>query len=288
MIKITTDSTADLGELFVTRDIKVLPLIVTLGEKSYYDGVDITPPDIFAFVKEKKVLPKTAARSIEEIKDFFIKQSEDGSEIIHFNISKEFSSNYEYACKASTDLKNVSVIDSRNLSTGQGLLVLYAKDLADQGFSRQEIIDKVNSRISKVQASFVVDTMEYLKKGGRCSSIVSLAATLLKIKPCIWVKDGKMVVGKKYMGSFEKQLVKYVKDTLNTFNNPDLKRIFITHTYASNEAVEEVKKTIISYRKENNLPPFEEIIETKAGCTVTSHCGKNTLGILYINDGGNV
>ena len=279
MVKITCDSTADLEALFRKRNIDVLPLIVTLGEKSYHDGVDVTPPDIFTFVKENNVLPKTAARNEDDFYTFFKQYVDYGDSVIHFNISSKFSASNEMAKKAASRLNNVFVIDSYNLSTGTGLLAMHACDMAEAGASAEEIVKSVNARIPYVQASFVVDTMEYLRKGGRCSGIASFAASVLKIKPTILVKDGGMVVGKKYMGNFDKVILKYVADTLNSFNNPDYTRIFVTHTYASDETVSSVIQEI------KKLAPFKEIIETKAGCTVTSHCGKNTLGILYINDG---
>lgn len=279
MIKITCDSTADLEYLFAEKDIDFLPLAVTLGDKSYFDGVDIKPPDIFEYVKEKGILPKTAARSEEDFYEFFKQYTERGDEVIHFNISSKFSASNEMAQKAAKRLSGVYVVDSYNLSTGTGLLAMYANDLIQKGFGAKEIYEAVLKRIPHVQASFVVDTMDYLRKGGRCSGIASFAASVLRIKPTILVKDGGMVVGKKYMGNFDKVILKYVNDTLNTFNDPDNTRIFITHTYANESTVEAVRNEI------QKIASFKEIIETKAGCTVTSHCGKNTLGILYINDG---
>ena len=279
MVKITCDSTADLDYLFNERNIDFLPLFVTLGDKNYYDGVDINPTQIFDFVKETKILPKTAARSEEDYYEFFKKYTDNGDEVVHFNISNKFSSSSEMAKKAAERLSNVYTIDSLNLSSGTGLLAMYAKDLAENGASAREIVEAATKRIPSVQASFVVDTMDYLHKGGRCSGLVNFMATMLKIKPMILVKNGEMVVGKKYMGSFDKIILKYVEDTLNTFNNPDFTRIFITHTYADPQTVQNVRDAI------KKIAPFKEIIETKAGCTVTSHCGKNTLGILYINDG---
>ena len=279
MVKITCDSTADLDYLFEKRNIGVLPLAVTLGDNNFYDGVDITPPDIFEYVKKTGILPKTAARSEDDFYEFFKKYTDNGDSVIHFNISSKFSASNEMANKAASRLENVYVVDSYNLSTGTGLLVLDAADMADSGADAKQIFNRVNARKDSVQASFVVDTMEYLRKGGRCSSIASFAASVLKIKPSIWVKDGAMSVGKKYMGNFDKVILKYVEDTLKTFNAPDLTRIFITHTYADDKTVESVRNRILE------IAPFKEVLETKAGCTVTSHCGKNTLGILYINDG---
>lgn len=279
MIKITCDSTADLDYLFNEREIDFIPLSVTLGDKNFYDGVDIKPTDIFDFVKENKILPKTAARSEDDFYEFFKKYVDNGDTVIHFNISNKFSASHEMAKKAAERLPNIHVIDSYNLSSGTGLLAMYARDLIDKGANAEEIVEAVKKRIPFVQASFVVDTMEYLHKGGRCSGLATFMASLLRIKPMILVKNGEMVVGKKYMGSFDKIILKYVEDTLNSFNNPDFTRIFITHTYADPKTVENVSEAI------KKIAPFKEIIETKAGCTVTSHCGKNTLGILYINDG---
>ena len=278
-MKITCDSTADLEYLFADRNIDVLPLFVTLGDKNYYDGKDIHPPDIFDYVKKTGILPKTAARSEEDYYDFFRSYTEQGESVLHFNISSKFSASNESAKKAAARLKNVYVVDSYNLSTGTGLLAMYASDLLKEGVPAEEIYRRVTARIPHVQASFVVDTMDYLYKGGRCSGVAKFAASVLRIKPMILVKDGGMVVGKKYMGSFDKVIVKYVEDTLRSFPTPDYTRIFITHTYAAPETVQAVRETI------QKLAPFKEILETKAGCTVTSHCGKNTLGILYINDG---
>lgn len=279
MVRITTDSTADLGELFDKNNIPFLPLVVTLGENSFYDGVDINPQNIFDFVSEKGILPKTAARSIDDFKSFFQQFTSNGDELVHINISSGFSASHQYASAAAKDLNGVYTVDSRSLSSGTGLLVLYALEQAKKGLSAKEIAESVNQRSAAVQASFVVDTMEYLKKGGRCSGIVSFAASVLKIKPTILVKDGSMIVGKKYMGAFDKIITKYVDDTLNTFSTPDLSRVFITHTYADDKTVELVKAEL------RRVANFQEIIETKAGSTITSHCGKNTLGILYMNDG---
>ena len=278
MIKITCDSTADLDQEFQKRDIDFLPLFVTLGDNTYFDGVDITPPDIFEFVKKNKILPKTAARSEDDFYNFFNSYVEQGYEVIHFNISSKFSASHEEAKKAAARLQGVYVIDTYNLSSGTGLLAMYAKDLVDEGsLDAQTIYNRCIERIPHVQASFVVDTMEYLYKGGRCSGVASFMASVLHIKPMILVSNGAMVVGKKYMGNFDKIILKYVRDTLARFNTPDLTRIFITHTYADEKTVQNVREEIL------RIAPFADVIATHAGSTVTSHCGKNTLGILYIN-----
>jgi len=278
MVKISTDSTADLEHLFSQNDVSVIPLVVNMGGVDYYDGENITAQDIFSYYDEKKQLPKTAARSVEEYIEYFSKLREDGSEVVHYSISQELSCTYSNAATAASEVGGVYIVDSKSLSTGIGLLVLKAVDLKKEGKSAQEIYELTTALIPYVQASFVVDTMEYLHKGGRCSGVTRLVAGVLKIKPTIYLRDGKMHVGQKYMGSFSKNILKYVEATLSQHNTPDLRRIFVTHSYSSQEDVERVKAKIREIR-----PDFEEIIETHAGCTVTSHCGKNTLGILYIN-----
>ena len=282
MVKITSESSADLNELFDKYGIGVIPLSVNLDGKDYLDGVDIFPQDIFKAYEEKKILPKTAALSPENYKDFFRPIRESGAEIVHFALSSKITTNCGNAQKAGDELGGVYVVDTHSLSSGMGPLVLYAAELAQKGLSAKEIYDRVNARVPKVQASFVVDTMEYLHKGGRCSGLANFAATLLKIKPTILLVDGEMKVGQKYMGSsFAKSIIKYVDNTLHEFDNPDYTRIFVTHSYAEPDVVEAVKAEIRS-----KAPQFKEIIETKAGATITAHCGRGTLGILYINDGG--
>lgn len=279
-IMITTDSTADLGHLFKELNIPNLPLAVNLGDDSFLDGENIFPEDIYKFVAEKKVLPKTAARSIEDFKAFFESFTSLGYEVIHFNISSYMSASNANAIKAAAELDEVFVVDSLSLSTGTGLLALYAYDLAKSGkYGGKEIAEMTRKRTGAVQASFVVDTLSYLYKGGRCSGIASFAATVLKIKPTILVSKGEMIVGKKYMGGIDKSIIKYVESTIETFNTPDLKRVFITHTNANESTINLVKEKL------KKMANFEEIIVTSAGATITSHCGKGTLGILYLNDG---
>lgn len=282
MIIISSDSTLDLNDLFESRNIPTLPLAVILGNNSFEDGVTITPDDIYAFVAKNKILPKTAARSVEEHRDFFkslLKSEEDY--IVHFTISSGISITYGNAAEAAKDFDGrVFVVDGKSLSSGTGLLALYAADLRDSGkYTAKEIYEKVIKRIPDVQASFFVETMDYLYKGGRCSGLASFFATALKIKPSLLLKDGKIVVGKKYRGSSVAIAEKYVENIFEMYNNPDLKRIFITHTSADKEVVDAVRATIKKHYE------FAEIIETIASATITSHCGKGTIGILFINDG---
>lgn len=278
MVKISTDSTADLEQLFDERNIFVMPLCVILDGEEYLDGITIKSQMIFDSYDQKHILPKTAARSIGDYETYFSELTADGSSVVHFVISSEMSVSYSNALTAAKKFENVYIIDSRTLSTGIGLLVLKACDFRDEGWDAKQINDKIIELVPHVQASFVVDTMEYLHKGGRCSGVAKFFAGTFSIKPMIMLKDGKMVVGQKYMGKLGKCVEKYVAAILKEFNTPDLTRIFVTHTYADTEIVESVIAQIKELR-----PDFKTIIETHAGCTVTAHCGKGTLGILYIN-----
>lgn len=284
MIYITSDTTADLGELFNKRGVKTIPLTVILGNEMCFDGVDVNPEKIYSFVDQTGKLPKTSARSIEEYKEFFnsVKQNPDDA-IIHFSLSGGISITCHNAFEAAAEMENVYVVDSKSLSSGSGLLVLYACDLRDENcYTAKEIYEKCIARVDAVQASFIVDTMEYLHKGGRCSGLVAFAAGALKIKPSLQLKEGKIVVGKKYMFKPTKAIAPlYVKNVFEMFNTPDTKRIFITYTYnTSPEVIQAVKNAVV-----NSPYEFEEVIETMASSTITCHCGAGTIGILYINDG---
>ena len=280
-IAITTETTCDLSpEQIAKNDIKVLPLTVILGEKSGLDGIDITPQDIFDYAENHKDLPRTSAVNEFTYEDFFKGVQKDYDAIIHIALSSGLSSSCENAINVSKRMKNVYVIDSLNLSTGIGLQVLYACELRDKGLSPEEIVKKVEARRSSVQASFFVNTIDYLYKGGRCSKVAAFGAIVLRIKPQILVqKDGTMVPGSKYFGRKTQACKAYCEDVLKKFNNPDKSIIFITHTHA-NEEVVEVARSILKERG------FTNIVETYAGATITSHCGQGTLGILYYNDGG--
>ena len=219
-VKITSDSISDLGHLFAERGIACLPIPIILGDREGLDG-EITPDDIYAYFNETKTTPKTSAIMPEAYYEFFKAQTADGSELVHFTLSSEMSSCYRNACQAASECGGVYVVDSHNLSTGAGLLVLYADDLASAGENGAAIARMVNARRDAVQASFVVDTMTFLHKGGRCSGIAAFVASVLNIKPSIIVSNGKMVVGKKYMGSTDKAIIKYVADTLKSYSHPN-------------------------------------------------------------------
>ncbi|WP_342462906.1 DegV family protein [Ureibacillus sp. FSL K6-8385] len=276
MIKITADSTCDLSpQILEQYNISLIPFHILIDDEDFRDGVDITPKDLFRYVSEEGKSCRTAAINVFEYENFFKEFSPNYDAVIHISLGSGFSSTHQNAKIAAEQFENVYVIDSQNLSTGSGHVVLEAAIMAQNGAQPEEIIKHLEEIVPKVDTSFVIDTMEYLRKGGRCSGIEAFGATLLKIKPSIEVVDGKMIVGKKYRGNFDRCIVNYVKDRLENNDDIDYSRVFITHSYCSPETVQKVREAIDKYAK------FEEIIETYAGCTVSTHCGPNTLGILY-------
>ncbi len=275
-IIITSDSVCDLpNELLEKNQIDILPITITLGDKEYVNSTELTSNDIFEFVKKTKILPKTSAINEYQYTEFFESRLAEDVAIIHFVISSDISSCYNNAVSAAKKLQNVYIIDSKNLSTGVGLQVLYACSLRDSGLSAVEIVEKVEARKNKVQASFVVERLDYLHKGGRCSSVQLLGANLLKIRPSIKLADGKMGMHKKYRGKMPEVIKDYCNDTLTEFSNYDNEVCFLTFSSATPEMIEAAKDVLKS--KAN----FKNIYLSTAGCTVTSHCGENTLGILY-------
>ena len=280
-IALSAESTLDLSrELLEKYDINVLPFPVLLGENEYKDG-EITGPDIFDYVEKNKTLPRTCALNEYQYRDYFRSFLENGYDaVIHISLSSQISSSHDNALKASEKFDNVYVIDSASLSTGIALEVIYARKLIDKGLEPKEIVEKVKARIPYVQASFVIQTLDYLYKGGRCSGLARLGAAILRIKPQIIVSEGKMSPAKKYIGRKSQVVASYCKDTLEQFANPDLSIAFVTHTYATPEMV----AVAIEALKNRG---FKTIYETHAGATITSHCGPQTIGILFINDGLN-
>lgn len=275
---ITAESTIDLPkELLEKYDIKTIPYMIILGDKEFKDG-EIQPTEIFDFVDKNKILPKTSAINKEQYLDFFKKQLQSHDAVVHFCLSGGITSACQNAKDAAQELKNVYVVDTQSLSTGIALLVIYAKELADKGIDASEIYEKVSARVPNVQASFVIKKLEYLYKGGRCSALSYFGANLMHIRPQIILKNGKMGVHRKYRGNMDKVVAQYCKDTLEEFNNPDLDVAFVTYTTATPEMVEAAKNAV-------KARGFKTIYETRAGATISSHCGENTLGILYINDG---
>ena len=277
-IKITSDSTCDLSrEQIAKYDVHILPLAVAMGENNYRDGVDITPEQIYTHVAKGGDLPKTAANNIADYAEVFAKYSKEYDAVIHLNISAEFSSCHQNACLAAEEFENVYVVDSRNLSTGHGLLVIRAYELAEAGKTGAEIAEELRGMVDRVDASFILNQLEYLKKGGRCSALAVLGANMLKLKPCIEVKDGKMGVGKKYRGAFDKSMKDYIHDRLADRDDLELDRVFVTHSGIDKELIDLAVNTV------RELQPFKEICITQAGCTVSSHCGPDTIGVLYIH-----
>lgn len=276
-VLITRDSTSDLPpEIIEKFNIKTIPLVVNLGDCSYQDGVDITPDDIYKYHDEHGVLPKTSAANVDDMLSFFKPFVDEGYAIVHFTISSSMSSTYQNSCIAADEYEDVYVVDTQNLSTGEGLLIMKAAEWAAEGLSAKEIFDKVTELIPNVDASFVIDSLEYLHKGGRCSALTALGANLLKLKPCIEVKDGSMGVSRKYRGKYSETLKQYVADRLTDYSDIDLSRVFVTHAGCDPEIVQQVADQVKA------TAPFEELIISRAGCTISAHCGANTLGVLYI------
>lgn len=276
-IKIMSDSTCDLSpELLEKFDITLVPLTIIKDGKAYLDGISITPAEIFAHVAAGGGLCSTTAMNMGEYAEWFGKYAESYDGILHINISSEFSSSYQNACLAAEEFDNVRVVDSRNLSTGQGLVVLQACKLAQECTSLDELHQKVQAFTEKVEASFLLDRLEYMVKGGRCSSAAALGANLLGLKPCIEVKNGKMAVVKKYRGNYAKCLATYVKDRLANRDDLERETLFVTRTPVSDECLNSVAAAIKEYGD------FENIYWTEAGCTVSCHCGPGTLGVLFV------
>ena len=276
-IVITSDSTTDLSEELRERyNVAVMPLKITLGGKLYTDGVDITPDDIYAHHDKTGELPKTTATNVNDCLEFFKKYTDSGKTVIHFTISSDMSSTYSNACLAAEELGNVHVIDTKNLSTGGGLLVISAAEMLNEGLSAEEIVEKTKALVPCVDASFVIDSLEYLYKGGRCSALAMFGANLLKLKPCIQVKNGKMDVAKKYRGKYGEVLKQYVTEQIGDGSDIILDRVFVTHAGCDPQLVDEIVALV------KKLAPFKEVFMTRAGCTVSSHCGADTLGVLFI------
>lgn len=276
-IRITSDSTCDLNHLIAERDIGIMSLQVNLGADAYRDGVDIVPQQIFDFVAETGVLPKTAAPSIGEYEEFFEKELQGHDALIHINISAKSSGSHNFAKTAAESFGGkVYVVDSKALSSGQGLVVLKACDMRDEGKSAEEIVAALEEIRNRVNTSFVPDNLDYLHKGGRVSGMIKTVAGVFKIHPQIVMEDGQLVPGKKYKGKMSVLIKQYVEDLKEMYPDYDHSRCFVTHSSADAELVEAAKAKV------KELFQFDEIIETVAGSIITSHCGKGTLGVLFI------
>jgi DegV family protein with EDD domain len=278
MVKIITDSTNDLSkELIDKLGIVVVPLAVNFSDEAYLDGVNITVEDLYKKVSEKNELPKTSAISVAALIELFEKYVNEGHEIIYMGISKQMSSSYNNACLAAQEVAGdkIFVVDSMNLSTGIGLLLLKACKYRDNGDDAKTISEKLNRDNKLVLSQFAIEKTDYLHKGGRCSSVAKLFGTLLKIKPIIAVRDGKMHVQKKPIGKMQRALDEMIKQILADKDKLDTEHIFITHSLAFDYCD-------YIYQKLKPELPGVDIITTVAGCVISSHCGKGTIGILYM------
>ena len=276
-IKIISDSTCDLSPAQIAQhNITVIPLIVIKDDQEYRDGVTITAADVFAHVAAGGNLCSTAALNYGIYQEYFEKYASEYDGVVHISLGSGFSSSYQNACLAADEFDNVIAIDSMNLSTGQGHVVLEACRLAKEVESLAELKEKLDAFTPRVEASFLVDKLNYLAKGGRCSAVAALGANLLNLKPCIEVKNGKMSVVKKYRGSYAKCLASYVKDRLDSREDIVRNELFLTYTTVTDECRTAVVNAIEQYGN------FENVYETQAGCTVSCHCGPDTLGILFV------
>ena len=278
MVKIISDSTCDLSKELVERyQIEILPLHIHLGEEEYEDGKNITPEKIFEWSDKYKLTPKTSVASIVEVMDVF--QKYNNQEIICFAVSEQMSTSANVMRLAAQELEReeqIFVINSKNLSTGIGLLVIEAALMAMEGKEAKEIVTQIEQLIPRVRSSFVVDTLTYLHRGGRCSGVAALAGSALQLHPKIVVQNGSMEAGKKYRGKINKVVMNYVSELEEELKHAKKDRVFITHSGCEKGLVEEVHQYL------KNLNVFKEILETRAGSVISSHCGPSTLGILYI------
>lgn len=280
-ILLSADSTCDIsGELLERTKAHLLPLHIILGEKSYEDGVNITPDEIYANFRATGKLPKTAAINTQEYVDAFTPYVEQGYDIIHINLGSALSSSYQNCEAAAQKLGHIYPINSCNLSSGSGHLVVEAAEKIAHGMTAPEIAEELKALVPKCHASFVIDKLDYLRAGGRCSTLAMLGANLLQIKPSIYVdnKDGSMTVGKKYRGKLEKVLVSYVHDKLSQYDRIRSRRIFVTHAGIDQQYIDVVKHEV------EKLNFFEEIYVERASCTISSHCGPGTIGILFMTE----
>ena len=275
-VKITCDSTCDLTpELYARYGVSVIPLCVALGDRLCRDGEDIAPEELFSYVEKTGKLPTTSAISLGEYVDFFQSFVNEGFEVVHINLSSALSSSYRNACLAAQEVGNVNIIDSRSLSTGSGHLVILAAELASAGYDGAYIARALDEMKDSLDVSFVLQTLDYLHKGGRCNGIARFGANMLKLRPEIVMENGKLHVGKMYRGSMEKTILDYVRGRLTGEKEVCYGRIFVTHSGVPDEIVEKAVALV------KELRPFEEVIVTVAGSTISCHCGPECLGILF-------
>ncbi len=280
MLSIIADSTCDLSPELVARyDITIIPLHVVLGDRDYLDGISISPDEIYQWSDENKETPKTAALTMGEVEEIYTKELAKADELLVFTISSEMSSSYnicKMVAEGMPDSDRIHIIDSRNLSTGIGLQVLHAAVLAGEGKGAAEIEEEIQAMIPLVRASFVVDTLVYLHRGGRCSGLAMMVGSALKLHPRIAVSQGAMSPGKKYRGSARKYILDYVGDMETDLQKARKDRVFITHSGCDDHILDTVKKYL------EDLGRFDEILITRAGSVISSHCGPGTLGVLFV------
>jgi DegV family protein with EDD domain len=278
-IKLIADSTCDLSpDLIKRHDISVIPMYVTLGDESRRDGVDVTHEDLFAYADRTRQTPKTAAVTILDFQEEFKRWIDADYDIVFIGISTKFSSSVPNAVIAAGDFPpgRIEVVDSMNLSTGIGLLVVLAGELIGQGLGAAEVAKRVNEAAPKVRSSFIIDTLLYLYRGGRCTALQAFGANALSLKPSIVVADGGMRPDRKYRGSMLRCAEKYAADVLAAAQNADRRHVFITYSPCDREIIDVVRHAV------EGAGIFNEVHETLAGCVITSHCGPNTIGVLYM------
>ncbi|MDR0818256.1 MAG: DegV family protein [Oscillospiraceae bacterium] len=276
-IKVIADSTCDISPDLLTKyNIRRTPLTIVKGESGFKDGDEITPKEIFDYVDSGKGVCRTASINISEYSQVYAEEKSNGADaILHFTMSALLSAGYANAVVAAREFENVYPIDTMSLSTGAGWLVLYAAELIEQGIEITELVEMCEAKKMLSDASFVIDTLKYMYKGGRCSGIAALGANMLNLKPCLELRGGKIEVGKKYRGNIEKVVRQYIEDRLKGRGDLDLSRAIITHTFFNKP---EFVESIVQFVRE--LMPFDEVFATDAGCTISNHCGPGTLGIL--------
>ena len=275
-VKITCDSTCDLSpEIYERYGVSVIPLCVALGARLCRDGMDVAPEELFSYVEETGKLPTTSAISVGEYTDFFQGFVNEGFEVVHINLSSAISSSHQNACIAAREVGNVSVVDSQSLSTGSGHLVILAAELASAGYDGAYIAKALDDMKGHLDVSFVLQTLDYLHKGGRCNGMARFGANMLKLRPEIVMENGTLHVGKLYRGSMEKTILDYVRGRLEGVGQVNYDRIFVTHSGVPKEIVDQVIALV------KDLHPFEEVIETVAGSTISCHCGPCCLGVLF-------
>lgn len=277
-IILSADSICDLNqELTEAFKVNTTPYTIVIGKEMYKDNVDIKPSDIYKAFAQNKILPKTTSININEYYNYFKPWIDEGYEVIHITLGSVLTSSYNNCTLAAKELDGVYTLDSQNLSVGTGLLVMKAAELIEQGLKAKEIVEELKKHREKIHMSFILNTLEFLHAGGRCSKISSMGANVLKIKPVINVDNasGSMALGNKYRGSLDKSIIKYIKDKLSSYDNINPDRIFIVHSGIDDSSIEIARNTILE------MIDFKEIHITRASCTISSHCGPNTLGIAF-------